>query len=386
MLFIIIIINICYVSCRPESVVIQEIAKEISDLLRYSFLSMDHNLVGMSPRIKKLESCLDTKSNDVRIIGIWGMAGIGKTTIAREVFKKIRNEFEACCFLADIREVSKTQGLFHLQKLLHQRLLDSDVHIDFLDDGINTIRYRLQSKKVLMILDDVDKDEQMKALIGVNDGRFPQLCKGSRVIITSRDKHLLKRYEVSNIYEVKKLNENESLELLCLEAFKKSHPLDGYIELSKNVVRYSSGLPLALEALGSMLNMRKSDEFSDAVARQKQELPQKILFRFQVSYDGLTESEKELFLVIACFFNGRDQYLVKKILEGCKLFPYVGIRFLVDKSLVTIKRNKLLMHDLLQQMGWHIIQKETCKEHGRRYRMWLHKDALLAGSMVRGLI
>ena len=68
------------------------------------------DLVGIISKAKKLESCLAIGSNDVRIIGVWGMGGIGKTTLARVVFRMVSNKFEGCCFLPNVRETSKKDG------------------------------------------------------------------------------------------------------------------------------------------------------------------------------------------------------------------------------------------------------------------------------------
>lgn len=63
----------------------------------------------------------------VCFIGIWGMGGIGKTTLARVVFKKIRNKFDISCFLENVREISQnSDGMLSLQgKLLsHMKMKD----------------------------------------------------------------------------------------------------------------------------------------------------------------------------------------------------------------------------------------------------------------------
>jgi len=69
------------------------------------------------------------------------------------------------------------------------------------------IQQRLQRKKVLLILDNVDKYEQLQTLAGSPDWFGP----GSRVIITTRDIHLLASHQVKTTYEVKTLNKDDAL-------------------------------------------------------------------------------------------------------------------------------------------------------------------------------
>ena len=63
-------------------------------------------------------SSLAIGSNNVHIIGVWGMGGIDKTTLARVVFRMVSNKFEACCFLDNVRKVSEKDGLVPLQQLI----------------------------------------------------------------------------------------------------------------------------------------------------------------------------------------------------------------------------------------------------------------------------
>ena len=69
------------------------------------------------------------------------------------------------------------------------------------------IRNRLCYKKVFLVLDDVDREEHLTALAGSHDWFGP----GSRIILTSKDNHLLKRHGVNDIYKVNELNNDEAL-------------------------------------------------------------------------------------------------------------------------------------------------------------------------------
>ena len=94
----------------------------------------------------------------------------------------------------------------------------------------------------------------------------------------------------------------------------------------------------------------------------------------RVSYDGLEEMWKEIFLDIVCFFRGKMEDRVIEILENCGFDARIDISVLMDKSLLSIENNKLWMHDLLQEMGREIIRLESRGEPGKRSRLWLRKD------------
>jgi hypothetical protein len=72
---------------------------------------------------------------------------------------------------------------------------------------INIIGNTLCNKKVFIVLEDVDEEEQLEALAGKHDWFDP----GSRVIVSSRDSHLLIRCGVNDIYTVKGLNDDDVL-------------------------------------------------------------------------------------------------------------------------------------------------------------------------------
>ena len=290
---------LCFLYCRPESQDIQEIVGWILLNLKYdAFPYITKDLVGIYSQVVELESCLALESNNVRFIGIWATGGMSKTTLARVVYHMVSKEFEAGGFIEDVREKFEIYGCVPLQqKIIEDVLKDNDLKIEEKYDGVLKIKNRLCHKRILLVLDDINKLEQLKLLVGEHNW----FGSGSRIIITTRDAHLLEEHQVDEIYEVKGLNDENALQLFCLKAFKEKHVLEDYRELSFHFLNYAGGLPLALEVLGSFLFGKSTAEWKIALERLKEFPEETILYVLEISFNGLQKSQKEIFLRIDAF-------------------------------------------------------------------------------------
>ncbi|KAH9726177.1 ADP-ribosyl cyclase/cyclic ADP-ribose hydrolase [Citrus sinensis] len=291
---------------RCESELTNEVVNHILKRLDEVFHPRDNKnqLVGVESTVEEIESLLAVESKDVYALGIWGIGGIGKTAIARAIFDKISGDFEGSCFLENVREESQRPGGLAClrQKLLSNLLKDKNV-MPYIDLNFR----RLSRMKVLIVFDDVTCFSQLESLIGSLDWFTPV----SRIIITTRNKQVLRNWGVRKIYEMKALEYHHAIELFSRHAFKQNHPDVGYEELSSKVMKYA---------------------------------------------------------------QGEDVNPIMKFFNASGFYPEIGISVLVDKSLIAIdSHKKITMHDLLQELGREIVRQESINPENRS-RLWHHED------------
>ncbi|KAL6315853.1 hypothetical protein AAG906_012189 [Vitis piasezkii] len=264
---------------------------------------------------------IDLLSNDVRMVGIYGFGGIGKTTIAKVLYNQIAAQFMIASFIANVREDSKSRDLLHLQKQLLQDILPRRKNfISNVDEGIHMIKDRLCFKKVLLVLDDVDDLNQLEALAG--DHNWFGL--GSRIIVTTRNKHLLEVHEMDALYEAKKLDHKEAVELFSWNAFKQNHPKEDYEIVTNSVVHYVNGLPSSLKVLGSFLYGKTIQQWKSELHKLEREPNREIQCVLMRSYDELDQTQNQIFLDVACFLMERTKILPGKWSRLC--YPEVVSR------------------------------------------------------------
>ncbi|KAF3489768.1 hypothetical protein F2Q69_00057059 [Brassica cretica] len=177
----------------PECDFVDKIAKETFKVLNKLSPSEFRGLPGIESRMMELEKLIDfEETRCVRIVGVLGMAGIGKTTVADCVYKQNYNRFDGYCFLANVQNESKLHGLDHLQRKLLRKLLDEEnLDVGAPEGAHEAFKDRLRNKKLFIVLDDVANENQLRNLIG---GAGQELYReGTRIVITTSNKKLLEK-------------------------------------------------------------------------------------------------------------------------------------------------------------------------------------------------
>ncbi|CAN1844663.1 Disease resistance protein L6 [Linum perenne] len=163
------------------AVIDQVFSKVWSHLTRDYMLATD-DLIGIDSHLEKLKKRLLSGYEGVKVIGIHGMGGIGKTTIAKALYNDVCAQFDHYCFLEDVRQtLLKTDGIETLQKKIIYNVLRLNIEINDADEGINIIKSRICNGKVLIILDDVDDKFKFERILG----KLEYFCSESRFIITT---------------------------------------------------------------------------------------------------------------------------------------------------------------------------------------------------------
>ncbi|CAJ2635031.1 unnamed protein product [Trifolium pratense] len=365
---------------RNEAELIKKLTEDISTKLDISLLSITKYPIGLKSWVQTVTNFIDDQSSKVCMIGIWGMGGSGKTTLAKAIYNQIHRRFEGrTSFIESIREVCDnsnniSKGITHLQQQLLSDLLKIKQKIHSIASGITKIETRLRGQKAFIVFDDVTKADQLENLCA-----NPELFgSGSVLIITTRDLHLLKSLGADRVFTMTEMDENQSFELFSWHTFRQPSPKEEFSELSRNVVAYCGGLPLALEILGSYLYKRTEQEWKSALSKLEKIPNNQVLQKLRISYDGLEDHTiKDIFLDICCFFIGKKRAYVSDILNGCGLHADIGIAVLIDRSLLKVeKNNKLRMHDLLRDMGRAIVGESSPKEPAKHSRLCFPEDVL----------
>ncbi|CAN6817411.1 unnamed protein product, partial [Brassica oleracea] len=342
-----------------EAAMIEKIAADISNKLNFSMPSSDfNNIIGMRDHMDKMDKLLCLDSSEVRMIGIWGPSGIGKTTIARHLVNQISGDFQHSIFVENIKASMYTRrpcsddytAKLQLQEQFLSQICPKDVKIGHL----RAVRDRLYDKKVLVVLDGVDEVMQLEAV--ANETSW--FGRGSRIIITTQDQKVLRSHGIEDVYRVDSPPPHAALQIFCQYAFRQTSPYAGFEKLATKVTDLVGELPLALKVMGSHFRGMSMMEWEKSLPRLTTHLDGSIARILKLSYDALDMEDQKLFLHIACFFNNESIAKVEGILAHSFSHVRSGLDILAEKSLISITNSRYIeMHKPLQQLGRDIVRQ-----------------------------
>jgi hypothetical protein len=117
--------------------------------------------------------------------------------------------------------------------------------------------------------------------------------------------------------------------------------------------------------------MTKTKKAWESQLQKLDKLPENDIFKvLKLSYEGLDEEQKDIFLDIACFYRGHLENVVAQTLDSCGFSAHIGMDVLKDRCLISISEGRIVMHDLIQEMGHEIVRKQCVNDPGKRSRLW----------------
>ncbi|CAM8976340.1 unnamed protein product [Rhodiola kirilowii] len=357
-----------------EAQLVRNIIQEVRKIVDPRILNLPPYIAGTDSIVKEISNWLQDEPRSVSFGVIYGLSGIGKTTIAKIAYNKNLDKFDACSFLADFKGQSEQgSGFAHLLEQLISDLSGKKPNkIYNFDKGMIEVRAIISCRRILLVLDNLDTWIQIHPFLQIPELFHP----GSKIIITTTNADIGTSASFDRNFTVHPLKHDESRSLFYQLAFNKDFPSRNFTIISERFIEYCGGHPLALEVLALSLRGSRIEIWEFQVAKLEHFPNKELLDIFKLSFDSLEhDNDKDIFLHVAFFLVGMEKELAIRILESCGLCPKIGLQNLSNRLLVTEDRDgKLMMHQLIRKMGREVVRQEAPTEPGQRSRLWSFKD------------
>ncbi|KAL6907801.1 hypothetical protein ACP4OV_001971 [Aristida adscensionis] len=321
------------------------------------------SLVGMEGQREKLSELILDGQQKLKVVPIVGFAGLGKTTLATNVYRKIREQFNCAAFFSvsqkpDIKKI--------LHAILHQ------VGVQAADDWelIDILREHLVDKRYFVVIDDVWSESTWKTI----KNALPENDLGSRILVTTRKMSVAEPCcypERDHIFQMRPLTDSEARALFFRRVFGSE---DGcppqFAQISNDILKKCGGVPLAIIAMATLLASRQYsaqewEEIRDSIhsSLYKDTGMEETRRVLNLSYIDLPFHLKTCFLYISMFPEDyvidRRRLIRRWIAEGfisgeCVDLERVGEHYLKE----------LISRSLVQPVGIQCDGRvDTCRVH-----------------------
>ncbi|KAL2628901.1 hypothetical protein R1flu_013587 [Riccia fluitans] len=329
-----------------------------------------------------IEGEISKSFEEHQAIGLWGMGGIGKTTLAKAIFNRERSKFYYTLFVRDVKTFPEERPWIEFQKFFLDHTFCKGRKVENNSD-ISIFR----NKDILVVLDDVEKDRDVNIVTVLQDVCSPK----SRFVLTSRDRQIMRRVDGLQIIEITSLDDRDSEKLFRSIVVPESEEAseEWQEDCLKDIVKYCGGLPLILKVIGQYLKTTQEKGIWKETLESLRNVGEgihdveEVLKKLQVSYDQLGKVEKEMFMDVATIFSNyrstrkfsarilsptpwtlAEAKAVWRVVHGNENSRW---KILVDRALVyqvTDEDSELKMHEHLQALG-----RKLARDEGRSDRI-----------------